>query len=163
MPRTAPAPRETDPRRGLRAAIPQRALVVSLPFSARLRAEKVGAAVAAGLRAGGRPDPDVLALGDDLKDAGVAAALALAGFDDRLRPARALILAAARLERNRLRGTLELEVLTRARQTGVPAYAICRDLGLNAFDARLLDLQVVLEARTERGLSAAARRLAPLL
>jgi hypothetical protein len=183
MPRTAPAPSRGDPRRALRPPVPQWALVVSLPFSARLRAEKVGTAVAAGLRAGGRPEPDVLALGDDLQGAraaagaetgargseleeagaGVSATLALAGFDERLRPARALILAAARLERDRLRGTLELEVLTRARQAGVPAYAICRDLGLNAFDARLLDLQVVLEARTERALSAAARRLAPLL
>jgi len=163
---------------------------VSLPFSATLRAERVAAAVATGLRAGGCPDPDVLALGDDLHRAPEAhgaeledrgaeledrsarfeasgtahgAALELAGFEQRLRRARAVILAAARLERDRLRGTLELEILTRARQTGVPTYAICRDLRLDAFDARLLDLQVVLEARTERALSAAARRLAPLM
>ena len=149
---------------------------MSLPFSATLRAEKVAAAVAAGLRAGACPDPDVLALSDDLHrppeapraeledfGAGPAAALALADFDERLRRARAVILAAASLERDRLRGTLELEILSRARQTGVPAYAICREERLDAFDARLLDLQVVLEARTERALRAAARRLAPLM
>ena len=177
---------------------------MSLPFSATLRAGKVAAAVATGLRAAGCPAPDVLALDDgphgapeaagaeleapgadvedrgaDVEDrggdvegrgagvegrgAGPAAALELAGFDERLRRARALILAAAQLERDRLRGTLELEILTRARLTGVPTYAICRDLRLDAFDARLLDLQVVLEARSERALSAAARRLAPLL
>jgi hypothetical protein len=152
MPRSAREPKERDFRGGLRPPIPQRALVVSLPFSPRLRAGKVAEAVAAGLRAGGSPDPDVLALGDDL-----------AGFDERLRSARAVVLAARLLERDRLRGTLELEILSRARQTGVPAYAICRELRLDAFDARLLDLQVVLEARSERALSAAARRLAPLL
>ena len=190
MPRTARAPRERDPRRGLRAPVPQRALVVSLPFSATLRAGKVAAAVATGLRAAGCPAPDVLALDDgphgapeapgaeleapgaeaqtagaELEDPGAApgAALELAGFEERLRRARAVILVAARLERDRLRGTLELEILTRARQIGVPAYAICREERLDAFDARLLDLQVVLEARSERALSAAARRLAPLL
>jgi len=190
MPRTAREPKQRDPRRGGRAPIPQQALVVSLPFSATLPARKVAAAVAAGLCAGGCPEPDVLALGDDprrapedrgadvegrgaglegsgagVEGAGAApgAALELAGFDERLRRARALVLAAARLERDRLRGTLELEILTRARQTGVPAYAICRDLRLDAFDARLLDLQVALEARTERTLTLAARRLAPLL
>ena len=163
---------------------------MSLPFSPALRAGKVAAAVAAGLRAGGCPEPDVLALGDDLhgapqapgaeldqrgakledrgaeleaSGAGHGAALALAGFEERLRRARAVILAAARLERERLRGTLELEILTSARQAGVPAYAICGEVHLNAFDARLLDLQVVLEARTERALRAAARSLAPLL
>ena len=52
MPRTTRAPRQRDPRRGLRAPIPPRALVVSLPFSATLRAERVAAAVATGLRAG---------------------------------------------------------------------------------------------------------------
>ncbi|TMK97670.1 MAG: hypothetical protein E6G34_08185 [Actinobacteria bacterium] len=172
MPPTARAPHQRDSRRGLRALIPQRALVASLPFSATLRAGEVGAAIAAGLRAGGCADADVLALGDDPHGApgGPSAeleapgtALELAGFDERLRRARALILAAARLERGRLRGTLELEILTRARQAGVPAYAMCRDLRLDAFDARLLDLQVAIEARTERSLTAAARRLAPLL
>ena len=72
-------------------------------------------------------------------------------------------MASGRLERAHLRATPEFEILTRARQAGVPAYAICGDARLDAFDARLLDLQVVIEARTARALNAAARRLAPLL
>ena len=149
---------------------------MSLPFSATLRAGKVAAAVATGLRAAGCPAPDVLALDDGPHGApeapgaepqtpGAEPQAAGAELEDpeRLRRARAVILAAASLERDRLRGTLELEILSRARQTGVPAYAICREERLDAFDARLLDLQVVLEARSERALSAAARRLAPLL
>ena len=172
MPPTARAPKKRDRSRGLRAPIPHRALVASLPFSATLSAGEVAAGIAAGLRPSGCADPDVLALGDDPRGApeahGIAlepagATLELAGFDERMRSARAVILAAARLERERLRGTLELEILTRARQAGVPAYAICGESRLDAFDARLLDLQVVIEARTKRALTLAARRLAPLL
>ena len=52
------------------------------------------------------------------------------------------------------------EIATRARQAGVPAYAVTGENELDAFDARMLDLQVILEARTVRGLAAAGTKLA---
>jgi hypothetical protein len=45
----------------------------------------------------------------------------------------------------------------------VPAYAVTATNRLSAFDARMLDLQVILEASTARALQAAARRLAKLV
>jgi len=169
---TARAPHQRDPSRGWWELIPRRALVASLPFSTTLGAEEVAAAITEGLRAGGGAEPDVLVLSAGrrrpLEVRGAAprtpgGPLELAGFDERLRRAKALIVASGRLERAHLRATPEFEILTRARQAGVPAYAICGDARLDAFDARLLDLQVVIEARTARALNAAARRLAPLL
>jgi glycerate kinase len=55
------------------------------------------------------------------------------------------------------------EIATRARQGGVPCYAIAAHNALDPFEARILDLQVVLEAGGERGLSAAGRKLAGLV
>ena len=45
----------------------------------------------------------------------------------------------------------------------MPAYAVTAENGLSAFDARILDLQVILEASTPRALAAAGRRLAELV
>ena len=59
-------------------------------------------------------------------------------------------------------GSAAFEIATRARQAGVPAYAVTGENALGAFDARMLDLQLVLEARGPRGLAAAGRRLASL-
>jgi len=45
----------------------------------------------------------------------------------------------------------------------VPAYAVTAHDGLDAFDARLLDLQVILVAASARALAASGARLAGLL
>jgi hypothetical protein len=85
------------------------------------------------------------------------------GFDARLHLARALVIAAAELDPGRLPASMSFELATRARQGGVPAFAVTAHDGLDRFDARILDLQAVVQVGTLRGLAAAGRRLAKLL
>ena len=80
-----------------------------------------------------------------------------------MRDARAVAIAAARLDRHTLAGSAAFEIATRARQAGVPAYAVTGENALSLFDARMLDLQVILTARDARGLAAAGRKLAQLV
>ena len=141
--------------------IPMRALVVSGAWSARLRADGVAGAIARGLRGGGAPEPDVALL--DEGDGGVAAELSRVGFDERMRAARAVLIAVATLDPHTIARGAAFEIASRARQAGVPAYAVARENRLSAFDARVLDLQLVLRARAERELEAAGRRLAAVL
>ena len=77
--------------------------------------------------------------------------------------ARAVVIAQWRLKERTLAASATFEIATRARQAGVPAYAVTAKSTLDAFDARILDLQVILEASTARALEAAARRLAELM
>jgi glycerate kinase len=74
-----------------------------------------------------------------------------------------VVIAAARLDERTLAGSPAFEIAIRARQSGVPAYAVTAHNGLGAFDARMLDLQLVLEASDARALSAAGRRLAAVV
>ncbi|HYM55600.1 MAG TPA: glycerate kinase [Solirubrobacteraceae bacterium] len=142
--------------------IPDRLLVAGGPFAAALPASRAAAAIGRGLRAGGLPAPDLCPI--DHEDAGdVRALLDSLDFDVRMRRARAVVVVAARLQERTLAGSLTFEIATRARQAGVPAYAVTAENTLNAFDARILDLQVILEARTARALTAAGRKLAGLV
>ncbi len=85
-------------------------------------------------------------------------------FDTRMRAARAVIIGAERLDHETLlRRDAVCEIATRARQAGVPCYAIAKSSELDLFEARILDLQVVLEAKTERQLTSAAATLAALV
>jgi glycerate kinase len=93
----------------------------------------------------------------------VRALLEALDFDARMRRARAVVLAQWRLQERTLAGSAAFEIATRARQAGVPAYAVTAENTLDAFDARILDLQVILEASTARALAAAGRRLAELV
>jgi glycerate 2-kinase len=93
----------------------------------------------------------------------VAALLAALDFDTRMRRARAVVLAEAHLRERTLRGSVAFEIATRARQGGVPAYAVTGRNALAPFDARILDLQVILEANDGRTLARAGRKLARLL
>jgi glycerate kinase len=93
----------------------------------------------------------------------VAALLASLDFDARMRRARAVVLAEERLRESALRGSVAFEIATRARQGGVPAYAVTAENALEPFDARILDLQVILEADGRRALAGAGRKLARLL
>jgi glycerate kinase len=98
------------------------------------------------------PEPDICPIEDGPP----------ADFDARMRRARAVVLGADRLDRDTLAGSDVFEIATRARQAGVPAYAVTGMNELDAFDTRLLDLQVILEANGMRGVSAAGRKLAQL-
>ena len=80
-----------------------------------------------------------------------------------MRRARAVIVADSRLAESTLRGSATFEIATRARQAGVPAYAVTGGNALDLLDARILDLQVILEAHDIRGLRNAGRKLAVLI
>lgn len=84
-------------------------------------------------------------------------------FDARMRRARAVVVGTERLEERTLAGSVTFEIATRARQGGVPAYAVTGENALDAFDARILDLQLVLQARGRKALVAAGRKLAGLV
>jgi hypothetical protein len=129
-------------------------LVASEDFDAKLSRARATRAIARGLHAA---DPALAA------DPCPIDALP-ADFDTRMRAAHAVILAPARLtSETLLQGAGAFEAATRARQSGVPCYAITGENRLDLFQARILDLQVMLEARSEQGLRAAARKLAGLL
>jgi glycerate 2-kinase len=134
--------------------IPETLLLASEPFGDRLSAEQVAAALARGLTAGGHPLVEQCPL---------TAGLAELGFDARMRRSRAVVIAAARLDERTLAGSLAFEIATRARQAGVPAYAVTACDELDSFDARMLDLQLVLEARDTPALVAAGKRLAAVV
>ena len=138
------------------ALIPTRVLLAVQPFSSRLCAAQIGAALAEGLRAGGRTDHALLELPDDV------AALP-DNVEAQMRAAHAIVIVVRSLEPAELRGTVAFELATTARQAGVPAYAVTAHNGLDAFDARLLDLQVILEARTAKALRHAGGALASVM
>jgi hypothetical protein len=142
--------------------IPQRALIASTAFGARLDAERVAAALARGVHDAGAPWPDVCALAPAPGEA-LDELLRAVHFDTRMRDARALVIAEPVLAEPTLAHTVAFELATRARQSGVPAYAVTADNRLNAFDARMLDLQSIAHAKTAAALTAAGRRLAVLI
>jgi hypothetical protein len=144
--------------------IPQHPLLACEPFGGRMRAETVAAALVAGLLDSGRPDPDVCLLPAEPESADQAPALlARLAFDVRMRAARAVVLAVPRLRESTLAGSLAFEMATRARQAGVPCYGVTARNELDSFDARVLDLQLVLQAGTRGSLLAAGRRLGELM
>ena len=132
--------------------IPDTLMLAVCSFGDDLPAERVAETIARGVRTAGMPEPDVCPIEDALP----------ADFDMRMRRARAVVVGTGRLERMTLPASPVFEIATRARQAGVPAYAVTAVNELDAFDARMLDLQVILEASGTRGLSTAGRRLARL-
>jgi glycerate kinase len=84
-------------------------------------------------------------------------------FDTRMLAARAVITGGAALRPRDLRGTLISEAATRARQSGVPCAAIVGRNEVDAFGARILDLEVVAQAGSARTIEHAAQALAPHL
>jgi glycerate kinase len=101
-------------------------------------------------------------LGAELRS-GAAFVLEAVDFDRRMRAARAVVVGEGRLDRQTLAGKIAGEIATRARQAGVPCHAVVGQNTLDAFDQRILDLQVILEATTLAELQAAGERLGPLL
>lgn len=140
-------------------------LVLAGAFGERLDAGRVAAAIARGLTAQERLECDVCPLEADLgaRAAGASKLLDEVDFDRRMRAARAVVIACERLNDRALAGSVAFEAGTRARQAGVPAYAVTGRNALDRFEARIVDLQVILEASTPRALSAAGRKLAELV
>jgi glycerate kinase len=143
--------------------IPRTVLIALEPLGEGLGAERAGRAIGRGLQAG---DPSLsvevcaieLAAGEDVR-----ALLGALDFDRRMRAARAVVVGGARLDERTLLGSATFEIATRARQAGVPAYAVAAISELDLFDARILDLQAILEARDTRALRRAGKRLAGLV
>lgn len=156
-------------------------LIAAQPFGERLPASKVAAAIENGIREAGLTQPDVCELpaqqdtggqagaGRSTRGAGgrdhdsIAGFLRSCDFDARMKAARAILIATPRLDERTLLGSICFEIATRARQSGVPAYAITAKDEIDRFDARILDLQVVLQARGERTLRRAGRELAQIV
>jgi glycerate kinase len=144
--------------------IPQAALIASGPFGDALSAEHVALAIAQGLREGGAPQPDLCPIpADQGQTSDVRVLLERLDFDVRMRRARAVILGERQLQERALRGSVAFEIATRARQAGVPAYAVTGENTLDPFDVRILDLQVIVQASSRRALVAAGKRLAQVL
>ena len=80
-------------------------------------------------------------------------------FDARMRAARAVVVGEGRLDATTLEGKIAGEIATRARQAGVPCHAIVGTSAIDALSARILDLQVILEAGTPEALEAAGEDL----
>jgi glycerate kinase len=147
-----------------RTRAPAAPLIATTAFGPRLGAPRVGEEIARGLIAGGALAPELLAIAAG-RDRGTALRTLLAelGFDSRMRRARAVIIAERRLDERTLEGSAAFEIATRSRQAGVPAYAVTAESGLDAFDARMLDLQLILTASSARSLAAAGAELARVL
>jgi hypothetical protein len=67
------------------------------------------------------------------------------------------------LQQDTLAGSVAFEIATHARQAGVPSYAVTSENRLDSFDARILDLQAIVEANSARSLRTAGRKLAGLV
>jgi glycerate 2-kinase len=96
-------------------------------------------------------------------EAGAPFVLDQLDFDARMRAARAVLVGEGRLDLGTLAGKAPGEASTRARQAGVPCFAAVGSRTLDAFGARILDLQEVIEAGDVAALEAAGRRLATLV
>jgi glycerate kinase len=94
---------------------------------------------------------------------GAAFVLDAVGFNERMRAAHAVVLGEGRIDASTLQGKLVWEAATRCRQGGVPCFAIAGERALDAFDARLLDLQMVLEGSTPAAIATAASRIVAAL
>jgi glycerate kinase len=130
-------------------------------FSPELAAAAVARALARGLTAGGVPAPDEFLLDGPARE--TSRQLDELDFDGRMRASRAVIIAARALDEGTLAGRPAFEIATRARQAGVPAFAVAAASSLNDFDARILDLQAILIAADARALARTGRRLAELI
>jgi glycerate kinase len=148
---------------GCPIVIPRAMLVAPCAFSAALSAQRVASALGAGLQAGGLAEPDLCPIVLEPENPHELRELLHAlDFDARMRRARAIVIGARRLHERTLLGSPAFEMASRARQAGVPAYAVTRENALDPFDARILDLQAILEAADTRALRAAGRKLARL-
>jgi glycerate 2-kinase len=94
---------------------------------------------------------------------GAAFVLRALDFDARMRAARAVIVGEGRIDEQTMQGKIAGEIATRARQAGVPCFAIVGSSALDAFGARMLDLQRVIEATDLDAIAAAAASLVDVI
>lgn len=94
---------------------------------------------------------------------GAAFVLTTLEADARMRAARAVVIGEGRLDRTSLQGKVTGELATRARQAGVPCHAVVGHSALEPFDARILDLQEIVQASTIEELERAGEALAAIL
>ncbi len=92
--------------------------------------------------------------GADLRP-GAALVLEVVGFDARARDSFAVVTGEGRLDEQTLSGKAVFEIATRTRQAGVPCYAVVGADALDAFERRLMNLEVEAAARGERTASTA--------
>jgi glycerate kinase len=154
--------RTSDVARAPSRGIPLAALIAGVAPSPRVSAEAAAHEIARGLAEAGAAEPGLCPL---QQNAGRAPRELLdsIGFDARMRSARALVILDGCLSPGTLAPSLTFELATRARQAGVPAYAVTGENLLDGFAARILDLQLIIQARSREGLRAAGRRLAEVL
>jgi glycerate kinase len=143
--------------------IPTTPLIVTGAFGSGLPAPRVAQALARGMGAGALGAPDLCPLPAGLEHGAIRAQLDALELHERMLRSRAVILGEWLLEPRTLAASATFELATRARQSGVPAYAVTGENRLNSFDARMLDLQLILEAGNARGLMAAGRKLASVI
>jgi glycerate 2-kinase len=138
-------------------------LVVTGAFGSGMPAPRVARALGQGLQAGGRPAADLCPLPAGIEEGAIRAGLDALELHERMLRSRAVILGEWLLDQRTLAQTATFELATRARQSGVPAYAVTGENRMNCFDARMLDLQLIVEARSVRALIAAGRKLATVM
>jgi uncharacterized lipoprotein YmbA len=143
--------------------IPTTPLIVTGAFGSELPARRVARALERGLREGGVEAADPCPLPTGLEDGGIRTRIDALDLHGRMLRSRAVILGEWLLEEGSLARSATFELATRARQLGVPAYAVTGENRLNRFDARMLDLQLIVEARNVGGLTAAGRKLASVI
>ena len=86
---------------------------------------------------------------------GAALVLDAVGFDALAHDAFAVVTGEGRLDEQTIGGKLLFEVATRARQGGVPCYAVVGQDDLDAFEHRLMNIEV--EAASRNGTVASVR------
>jgi hypothetical protein len=146
--------------------LPHKILVLAEPYPGRLSSARVASAIARGLRTTAtydvechpREDPQTSAADPLPAGAGARSLDALP-----LAQARAVVLADHALGDGAPPQRAVFEIATRARQGGIPAYAVSGVRRPDLFQARMLDLQVVLYARGERALARAGEELGALV
>ncbi len=94
---------------------------------------------------------------------GAAFVLDAVGFDERMRAVRAVVTGEGQLDRQSLAGKAVSEVAIRARQGGVPCYAVVGSCQLDRFGLRILDLEGVIVASTPAELERAGTELGGLI
>ena len=109
-------------------------LVCAQSLGPNLGATAVGEAVARGLSQAGLVQADVLELPADL---------AAARFADRMRAAFAVVICVDHLTDSLLAAGQPGAIATDARQAGVACHAICARSDVDAFTARIYDLQTI--------------------
>ena len=79
---------------------------------------------------------------------GAGFVLSALSADERIQAARAVIVGEGRIDHTTLEGKIAAEISVRARQLGVPCYAVVGSNGLEPIDQRILDIQAIIEATT---------------